>query len=228
MIDPFTHAQPSELQAALEQEDDLERRIRACCAIGDQLRFAELKALTPGLREALVACTKREEFDDLAYEASIALCEARDEAGSVLLRLLNDKSRRFDATKALSRLRGDDVRSVLGKQARRMLLPWPDQLVASAACAVFGDKEGAAYFEKTLTARFFTSRRAMALHLFGELRHPEAFVVLMSIAEREGDPYRPVAIRALGHLGDQRAVEKLRLFSKSEVEEDVRYALDLL
>jgi HEAT repeat protein len=78
-----------------------------------------------------------------------------------------------------------------------------------------------------LASRWFNARRAMAVHLLGDLRHPEAYAMLMALAERRGDKWRPVAIRALGLLGDERAVAALRSFD-GDVEEDVKYALDLL
>ncbi len=228
--DPLTHASAEALTSALRQTADAELRVRAACAAGDQLRLGELAALPRDLREALCAATEDVGTDissDLRFEAAIALCEAHDEAAAeVLLDALDDKHRRFDAVKALSRLRDERVKQALRRAASRLLWPWHDRLVASAACAVLGDSEGARYFERTLASRWFPSRRAMALHLLGELRHPEAFGVLLDIAEQPHDPWRAVAIRALGHLGDRRAVPRLRAFSG--VEEDVEYALDLL
>ena len=234
MKDPFTHAGQKELAAALRSDDD-ETRVRAACAVGDQLRFKEITALETPLRLELVKAAKDASigFSDLRFEAAIALCEARDPEGAVLLDALELKDRRFDAVKALSRLDTEPVRNTLAFVARRMLIPWADRLVASAACAVLGDRDGARYFEKMLTTRWFLSRRAMALHLLGELRHPEAFTVLSGLAGSVGDPARPVAIRALGHLGDKRAVKQLQeIFAAqpegADLHEDLRYALDLL
>lgn len=233
-VDPLTHAGQKELLEALKSSDD-ETRVRAACAVGDQLRFDEIDALDPALRAELVKCAKDDSigFSDLRFEACIALCEAKDQEGAVLVDALELKERRFDAVKALSRLDTPAVRKTLGFMAQRRLIPWVDRLVASAACAVLGDKTGAAYFEKTLTSRWFRSRRAMALHLLGELRHPEAFVILMGLAESMGEPARPVAIRALGHLGDKRAIVKLKAISErnpndKDLHEDLAYALDLL
>jgi hypothetical protein len=233
MKDPLTHAGPKELAAALKSSDD-ETRVRAACAVGDQLRFKELTTLEGPLLAELVKAAKDESigFSDLRFEAAIALCEARRIEGEVLIQALEIRERRFDAVKALSRLDTPAIRKALGFMALRRLIPWADRLVASAACAVLGDKTGAAYFEKTLTSRWFASRRAMALHLLGELRHPEAFGILMGLADSHGEPARPVAIRALGHLGDKRALSKLQAMAEDktseDVSEDLRYALDLL
>jgi HEAT repeat protein len=231
--DPFTHSGQKELTEALRSSDD-ETRVRAACAVGDQLRFKEIPGLDPALRDELVKAARDAShgFSDLRFEAAIALCEAHDPEGAALLDALDIKERRFDAVKALSRLKTEPVRKALAAMAERRLIPWVDRLVASAACAVLGDKHGARYFEKTLVSRWFPSRRAMALHLLGELRHPEAFAILMGLADSD-QPARAVAIRALGHLGDKRAIRKLRAISArhpndKDLHEDLRYALDLL
>jgi HEAT repeat protein len=232
-VDPFTHSGPKELTEALRSSDE-ETRVRAACAVGDQLRFGEIVALEAMLRDELVKAAKDggNGFTDLRFEAAIALCEARDAEGEALLGALDIKERRFDAVKALSRLRTEPVKKALAFMAERRLIPWVDRLVASAACAVLGDKQGARYFEKTLVSRWFQSRRAMALHLLGELRHPEAFAILMGLADSH-EPARAVAIRALGHLGDKRAIGPLEAISEKnphdkDLHEDLRYALDLL
>jgi HEAT repeat protein len=226
-------APQAELARTLRQTDDPERRIDAACAAGDQLRFGEIAALDPELRQALanIAGDDSRDWDALRFEAAIALCEARDHLGAVLVETLDDRDRRFDACKALSRLQREEVRQGLHALTARFFLSWSDRLVAAAACAVLGDKEGGQYFERMLVSRWFGARRAMALHLLGELRHPDAFSVLTAILENTQEPARAVAIRALGHLGDARAVAILKALAPNageDLTEDLRYALDLL
>ena len=228
--DPFEDATADQLAEALRSETG-ERRTQAACAAGDRLRFHEI-FLSDSLRSALSEIVSSEAtWSDLRYESAIALCEAADPAGESLLELLHHKDRRFDAIKALSRLRTERVRVALRQVSSRWLLPWTDRLVASAALSALGDESGAAYFNQRLASRYFPMRRAMALHLLGDLRHPQAFELLTRIADTPDDLGRGVAIRALGHLGDKRALGPLQaiaLAASADLKEDLSYAFDLL
>jgi HEAT repeat protein len=229
MTDPFEVASAEELAQALREERDVERRTQAACAAGDRLRAGEI-VCTPELQSALHDIMQNQRgWTDLRFEAAIALCEAHDIAGEALTSALKLRHRRFDAVKALANLPTPRVRASLRALVRRWFLPWQDRLVIAAALSVMGDEAGGAPFQEQLTSRRSATHRAMALHLLGDLRHPLAFATLSAIAEAPSDPARGAAVRALGHLGDPRAAEKLRaLQAASEIQEDVSYALALL
>lgn len=229
MGDVFEVASAAELAHALREERDLERRIQAACATGDRLRGGEIE-YSPELKEALHEIMQNQRgWTDLRFETAIALCEAHDVAGEALTSALKSRRRRFDAVKALSALNTPRVRETLRALAKRWFLPWPDRLVVAAALSVLGDEASGAYFHQRLSAHRPADRRALALHLLGDLRHPIAYSTLTAIADSPNDPARGAAIRALGHLGDRRAADRLRVISvPQEMQEDVVYALSLL
>ncbi len=229
--DPLATAGQSELLTALA-DPDYATRVRAACAIGDQLRFGKLE-LTATLHDKLVPLLRAEdkssEWDDLRFEAAIALAEARDPSAEILGEALGESRRRFDALKALSRLAPTPaLREAVEHIFKRWLLFWPDRLAAAAVLTVWGDSEATAHFESTL-AGAKAERRALAIHLLGDLRMPQAFERLSAIAHDEKDKARGAAVRALGHLFDPRARALIAPFAADEtVAEDVTYALELL
>lgn len=229
MVDPFEVASAAELADALRMEPELERRIQAACAAGDRLRAGEID-YTPELQSALHEILQNERgWTDLRFETAIALCEAHDIAGEALTSVLQTRRRRFDAVKALSALNTPGVREKLRALAKKWFLPWQDRLAVAAALSVLGDEVSGAYFHQRLVARRPGDRRALALHLLGDLRHPLAYSTLTAIADAPEDPARGTAIRSLGHLGDPRSIDKIRaLQSQAEVQEDALYALALL
>lgn len=229
MVDPFEVASPEELAHALREERDLERRIQAACAIGDRLRDGGI-AFTPELQAALHETMQNERgWTDLRFETAIALCEAHDIAGEAITTTLNTRSRRFDAVKALAALNTPRVREQLRLLAKKWFLSWQDRLVVAAALSVIGDEVSGAFFHERLIARRPFERRALALHLLGDLRHPLAYSTLTAIADTADDPARGTAIRALGHLNDKRSADHLRSLGVPEdMRDDVDYALALL
>ena len=229
MVDPFEVASAAELAHALREEPDLERRIQAACATGDRLRASEID-YTPELQAALHDILQTERgWTDLRFETAIALCEAHDIAGEALTSALKIRHRRFDAVKALSSMNTPRVRETLRALAKRWLLPWPDRLTVAAALSVMGDEVSGAYFHQRLASRRQNDRRAMALHLLGDLRHPLAYSMLTAIAEaRLTTP--PAAPRFAGSatLGDKRAVAIIRAIPDPALAEDISYAFELL
>lgn len=213
-----------------------EMRVHAVCAFGDRLRFALIKALPLDAMALLVSFVENDEhgWDDLRFESAITLCEAKHPGGRALLGSLSDPRRRFDAIKALGRVADDeDVKIVLRRISGGWFVAWPDRLAASAVLSAVGDVEGGRYFENRLSSNWQFAKRALAIHLLGDVRHPRAFEQLSVLAQSGDRKERSVAIRALGHLADHRGKDVITAMRGAsahdpELQEDMRYALELL
>lgn len=229
------------LVAALRRADNEELQIQAACALGDRLRFYQLESLPLDAMAILVQIVEHsgapgkanKSWSELRFEAAVTLCEARHPGGRALLHCLSDPRRRFDAIKALSRVASDnDVKIVLRRIARGLLVSWPDRLAASAVLSAEGDEEHGQYFWHRLTSKWFAHKRALALHLLGDVRHPKAYSVLSELVNSTDPAERSVAIRALGHLADPQARALLAPLAARTNDEvlaaDVSYALSLL
>jgi len=205
-------------------------RANAVCALGDRLRTREIDRLDPPVIEKM-ASLLNDKDTFVRFEAAIALADAHDgRARDELLRSCRDRNRRLDAIRALGILGDTSAIPELGAMLKRFLFPWADRLQAAAALCALGDRAGADYLEERLKSRKF-AERAAAVHFIGECKHPGALALLSAIA---GDPKHPLcdtAVRALGLLGDRRAVpilKGLRASAGADLAEDIDAALKSL
>ncbi len=127
-----------------------------------------------------------------------------------LLASLRRPSDRANAALALGA--AGDLRAIppLREALRRRGGHWFEDLAVAAALARLGDEAGFQELTERANARGAADRFA-ALEALGEVRAPDAFALLSGAAEETDPLVQGAAIRALGKLGDQRAIPMLRV-----------------
>jgi HEAT repeat protein len=205
----LVNATVEELSYFLSAED-ARLRADAACALGDRLRDKSI-ALPEETKAKLLA-----QLDDenmyARLEAAIALSEIKDTRATLILLALCAKSAtRLDALHALGILGDIKAREPLRSLMNGLFMPWADKMQAAAALCRLNDQTGADYLVARMKA-WRKAEKAAAIHFIGESAHPRAFEILAAIFGDERHPMRDVAIRALGHLGDERALPLFERF----------------
>ena len=217
------------LQDLLTHEDPA-LRADAVCALGDRIRSGEEKELSLTLRESMgkLLC---DGVPLVRLEAAIALAEVQDHrATSVLVSALRHRAFRLDAIRALGKTGDANAVEPLSAFLKRWLMPWADRLQAAAALCALGNQEGQSYLKTRLGSRR-PAERAAAIYFLGESKHPCALEILLELVQDREEAMRDVAVRALGILGDHRAIATLseaREDSQQELTEDIDEALAVL
>jgi HEAT repeat protein len=169
-------------------------------------RIADLTL--PEGRPALAASLADPVFA-VRFEAARGISALRHAAGlDVLVEGLRKDDYRFRALGALGEL--GDARAVDPVRAvfKKWLLPPFERTQAAGVLAKLGDAAGAAHLFKVAHGRWSTDR-AMAIELLGEVRVPAAFETLERVVNDAKDACRGAAARGLGRLGDGRALAPL-------------------
>ncbi len=205
---------------AMLRDDTPEVRREAAAALGD-LRVERAR---DALAERLVSAPDPD--PDTRFEVAFALATLRD-ARSLDLLVEALGTRRFtDACEGIKRLGDPRAVEPMRAHAARMLLGWPERIVAHATLYSLGaHAEGYAYL-LARTEAWNRGERELAIATLGNLAAPEARERLEQIASAPRDRARGVAITALGHLGDPRSRPLLESLAQDPVVgEDARYAL---
>ena len=176
----------------------------------------------PTARGALAAMLE-DEHSSVRFEAARGMAALRHSAGlDVLVEGLDDVLFRYRALGALAEL--GDLRALpaIQKVFRKFFLSAFERTQAAGALAKLGDPEGARHLIERTKKRWSTDR-ALAIELLGELKVPGALPRLLEIIRDPKDTCRGAAARGLGRLGDKTAMEALvSVFKEPTAPEDVR------
>jgi HEAT repeat protein len=157
------------------------------------------------------------------FEAARGMASLRHPSGlSTLVEALSKGDYRFRALGALAELGDPQALPAVKALFKKWLLPAFERTQAAGVLARLGDEEGSRHLLKVAAGRWSTDR-AMALEMCGEIRVPGAFEALERTVRASADPCRGAAARGLGRLGEARAVPALvALLQESSAPEDFR------
>jgi HEAT repeat protein len=173
-------------------DPDVGARLEAVGRLAD-LALPEVRgALAPMLQDAV---------PEIRFEAARGMASLKHSAGlEVLVDALDNESLRFRSLGALAELEDARALPAVKKLFRRWLLSPFERTQAAGVLAKLGDAEGVEWLVKRLQKRWSTDR-ALAVELCGEVKIPNALERLKAILEAPKDPCRGAAARGLGRLG---------------------------
>lgn len=177
----------------------------------------------PDSRAAL-AVALNDENPSVRFEAARGMAALHHSAGlDVLTAALDDELLRFRALGALAELGDARALPAIRRIFRRWFLSAFEKTQAAGALAKLGDPEGAQHLLQRTKQRRWSTDRALAIELLGELKLPGAYDRLLEILRDRKDTARGAAARGLGRLGDRKAIETLvQVFEEAQAPEDVR------
>jgi HEAT repeat protein len=162
----------------------------------------------PEYRGTLAAHLEDKDFR-IQFESARGIAQLGHEAGTeVLAKALGIADFRLRAAEVLSRFRSDKATPALQRAFGGWFLTPFERTQIAFALAIRGDTKACAYLQKRAAGRWRVDR-ALAIELLGDSLCPQAFEVLLRIANDEHDELRGTAVRGLGRLGDVRAVAPL-------------------
>jgi HEAT repeat protein len=157
---------------------------------------------------AQVRTVLRSEEESMRFAAACALSEVGDSAAlPELTAALADGHRRQEALSALLTLGDAHALPAIAALFEDETLGEFDRTLAAATLARLGDPRGGAHLAERVAAS--SDDAPVAAEWAGRLRVEEAIPALEELSEREGDPARGAALRALGRLRAPGAEEKL-------------------
>ena len=167
---------------------------------------------------ALLAATE----EPMRFAAACALSDVRDTTAlPELTAALRDDHRRQEAISALMSLGDAAALPEIGQLFEEESLGDFDRTLVAAALARFGDARGKAHLVERIERD--ADDRPIAAEWAGRLGVQEAIPSLSELAEKDGDPARGAAMRALGRLRAPGAEERLLAFAGDpEAAEDLR------
>lgn len=176
----------------------------------------------PSARGPLAAMLEDEQLP-VRFEAARGMAALHHSAGiDVLVEALEDSTYRFRALGALAEL--GDVRALVAIQQifKRFFLSAFERTQAAGALSKLGDPDGGRHLIDRTKKRWSTDR-ALAIELLGELKIHGALPRLLEILKDPKDTCRGAAARGLGRLGDRSALTALAaVFKEPSAAEDVR------
>jgi HEAT repeat protein len=183
-------------------------------------RLADLAL--PQTRGALASALE-DPIPEVRFEAARGMASLKHGAGfDVLVSALDVEMLRFRALGALAELGDARALPAVKKLFGRWLLPAFEKTQAAGVLAKLGDAEGAQYLLKR-TQKKWSTDRALAVELLGEVKAPGALERLHAILDDSQDPGRGAAARGLGRLGDAQALPWLvALLEDTSAPEDFR------
>ncbi|MDY7224980.1 HEAT repeat domain-containing protein [Hyalangium rubrum] len=204
---------PDTLTARLS-DADLGVRLEATGRIADLAR--------PELRGALARMLE-DPIPEIRFEAARGMAALKHSSGmEILVEALDNDRLRFRALGALAELEDPRALPSIKRLFRRWLLPGFERTQAAGVLARLGDSEGVEWLLKRTQKRWSTDR-ALALELCGEVKVPGALERLRTIVEDPKDPCRGAAARGLGRLGAAEALPwLLALLEDTRAPEDFR------
>lgn len=183
-------------------------------------RLADLAL--PEVRGAL-ARVLEDPIPEVRFEAARGMASLKHSAGlEILLEALDNPLLRFRALGALAELRDAKALPAVKRLFGRWLLPAFERTQAAGVLARLGDPEGGEWLLKRTGKRWSTDR-ALAVELCGEVKAPQALERLRTILADPKDPCRGAAARGLGRLGEPAALPwLLALLEDPSAPEDFR------
>ncbi len=159
---------------------------------------------------------------EIQFEAARGMAALKHGAGlDVLVRALDNDHLRFRALGSLAEL--GDVRALpaIQKLFNRFLLPAFERTQAAGARAKLGDTAAIPHLFAR-TKKKWSTDRALAVELLGEVKAPGARERLLEILTNPKDSCRGPAARGLGRLGDRTVIPELaRVLEEPNLPEDV-------
>lgn len=176
----------------------------------------------PSSRGALAAMLE-DDLLPIRFEAARGMAALHHSSGlDVLIEALEDATYRFRSLGALAELGDMRALSAIQKIFRRFFLSAFERTQAAGALAKLGDPEGAKHLVER-TRKKWSTDRALAIELLGELKVEGALSRLLEIINDPKDTCRGAAARGLGRLGDKAAMAALvSVFKEPSAAEDVR------
>jgi HEAT repeat protein len=208
---------PQELHSTLTarlSDPDLGVRLEATGRIAD--------LVLPEMRGALARMLE-DPILEIRFEAARGMASLKHSAGlEILVAALDQDRLRFRALGALAELGDMKALPAVKKLFSRWLLPAFERTQAAGVLAQWGDAEAMEYLLKRTQKRWSTDR-ALAVELCGEVKAPGALQQLRAILEDQKDPCRGAAARGLGRMGVPEALPwLLALLEDTRVPEDFR------
>ncbi len=162
----------------------------------------------PSSRGLLAAALEDESFN-VRFEAARGMAALHHPAGiDVLIEALDHGFLRFRALGALAELGDPRALPAIQRIHGKWFVPHFDRAQAAGAMAKLGDKTAADWLmERSRKKRAWD--RPLVVELLGEVKAEGAFERLTEILRDRKDDARGAAARALGRLGDSRALELL-------------------
>ena len=143
------------------------------------------------------------------FKTAVALAYLDDDRGvGALVWGLSRTELCFAALQALTRLGSAESLPAVKKFFKRLFLHRLERMQAAAVLHRCGDEEGTKFLEEKLNSSK-PEERGFALELWGRLKMPGAYELLIRVLEDPDDPHHLDAARGLGHLGDTRGLEML-------------------
>jgi hypothetical protein len=157
------------------------------------------------------------------FEAARGMASLRHPSGlATLIDALGRGDFRFRALGALAELGDSKALPAVKALFKKWLLPPFERTQAAGVLARLGDPDGSNHLLKVAGGRWSTDR-AMALEMCGEIRVPGAFETLERTVRAPADPCRGAAARGLGRLGEARGLPVLvALLQETAAPEDFR------
>lgn len=195
---------PAELPEMLTgrlTDEDIGVRLEATGRVAD-LALPELRGALARMMEDAVP--------EIRFEAARGMAALKHSSGlEILVEALDNDGLRFRALGALAELGDANALPAVKRLFSRWLLPAFERTQAAGVLAKLGDAEGAEYLLKR-TQKKWSSDRAHAVELCGEVKAPGALERLHAILQDPKDPCRGTAARGLGRLGDPKALPWLQ------------------
>jgi HEAT repeat protein len=187
-------------------------------------RLADLTL--PETRAVLTASLEDSDFR-VRFEAARGIAHVGHAAGAeVLIEGLQHPDFRFRAAEALTVLNHPSTKPALLKAFSRWFLSAFERTQLAIALAQLGEPVGCAHLKKRARPGWRVDR-AMALEALGKVKCAGAFEFLSARATDPNDSFRGAAVRALGHLGDVRALPLIRQLVPRAPPFDDHWVLDV-
>ncbi len=140
-------------------------------------------------------------------EAALSLAELGDAAGfDALVQGLSGSSLRFEVLQALQALGDARALEPVRRLFKRFFTPGWERAAAAGVLARLGDGEGRDFLVSKI-AKGKGDELGLAIEIAGDLKLEAAKEALRRIVEVRAHPFRGAAMRALGMLGDDSALD---------------------
>ncbi len=159
---------------------------------------------------------------EIQFEAARGMASLHHPAGlEVLVRALDNTHLRFRALGALAELGDANALPAIRRLFHRLLLPAFERTQAAGAMVRLGDPSAVSHLFAR-TKKKWSTDRALAVELLGEVKADGARERLLEILRSPKDNCRGPAARGLGRLGDRSAIPELaRVLEEPGVPEDL-------
>jgi HEAT repeat protein len=150
------------------------------------------------------------------FKVAVALAYLGDDRGvEALVWALSRTELCFAALQALTCLGSPESLPAVKRFFKRLFLHRLERMQAAAVLHRCGDEEGREFLEGKLHSGR-PEERGFALELWGRLKMPGAFELLIKVLQDPDDAHHLDAARGLGHLGDTRGMEVLERCTKQK------------